>query len=148
MKRPAVCLELVRINRDRIQAVEPLAHAVHLTDTELDILRDKGPAVVHNPCSNARLGSGIARIREMLDHGITVAMGSDAGDTSDGYFIFDQMKMTAVMRRGAEPDFNIWISAPGSVPRKASPWPPPAAPKPSGSTRAGSLRANWPTSLY
>ena len=92
-----------------------LAHAVHLTDTELDILRDKGPAVVHNPCSNAKLGNGIARIREMLDRGITVALGSDGGDTSDGYSMFDQMKMAAVMRRCSVPDFSTWITAAESL---------------------------------
>ena len=88
-----------------------LAHAVHLSDRELDVLRDKQPAVVHNPCSNAKLGSGIARIREMLDRGITVGLGSDGGDTSDGYSMFDQMKMAAVMRRCSVPDFDSWISA-------------------------------------
>ena len=92
-----------------------LAHAVHLTDEELDVLREKQPAVVHNPCSNARLGSGIARIREMLDRGITVALGSDGGDTSDGYSLFDQMKMAALMRRPTEPDFNAWITAAESL---------------------------------
>ena len=88
-----------------------LAHAVHLSDRELDVLAEKQPAVVHNPCSNAKLGSGIARIREMLDRGITVALGSDGGDTSDGYSMFDQMKMAAVMRRCSVPDFNTWITA-------------------------------------
>ncbi len=92
-----------------------LAHAVHLTDRELDVLKDRQPAVVHNPCSNAKLGSGIARIREMLDRGITVALGSDGGDTSDGYSVFDQMKMAALMRRPSEPDFNAWISAAESL---------------------------------
>ena len=92
-----------------------LAHAVHLTDRELDIFKDKQPVVVHNPCSNAKLGSGIARIREMLDRGITVALGSDGGDTSDGYSIFDQMKMAALMRRPSEPDFNAWITATESL---------------------------------
>ncbi len=92
-----------------------LAHAVHLTDPELDVLKDKQPAVVHNPCSNAKLGSGIARIREMLDRGITVALGSDGGDTSDAYSMFDQMKMAALMRRPTEPDFNSWITAAESV---------------------------------
>ena len=92
-----------------------LAHAVHLTDSELDVLKDKQPAVVHNPCSNAKLGSGIARIREMLDRGITVALGSDGGDTSDGYSMFDQMKMAALMRRPTEPDFNTWITAAESL---------------------------------
>ncbi len=88
-----------------------LAHAVHLTNRELDVLKEKQPAVVHNPCSNAKLGSGLARIREMLDRGITVALGSDGGDTSDGYSLFDQMKMAAVMRRCSETDFNSWITA-------------------------------------
>lgn len=92
-----------------------LAHAVHLTDPELDVLRGRQPAVVHNPCSNAKLGSGLARIREMLDRGITVALGSDGGDTSDGYSLFDQMKMAAVMRRCNEPDFNAWITATESL---------------------------------
>ena len=92
-----------------------LAHAVHLTDRELDLLKDKQPAVVHNPCSNAKLGSGLARIREMLDRGITVALGSDGGDTSDGYSMFDQMKMAALMRRPSEPDFNAWITATESL---------------------------------
>ena len=88
-----------------------LAHAVHLSDRELDVLAEKQAAVVHNPCSNAKLGSGIARIREMLDRGITVALGSDGGDTSDGYSMFDQMKMAAVMRRCSVADFNTWITA-------------------------------------
>jgi len=88
-----------------------LAHAVHLTDDELDILREKQPAVVHNPSSNAKLGSGLARVREMLDRGITVALGSDGGDTSDGYSMLDQMKMAAVMRRCSVSDFESWITA-------------------------------------
>ena len=92
-----------------------LAHAVHLSDRELDVLAEKQPAVVHNPCSNAKLGSGIARIREMLDRGITVALGSDGGDTSDGYSMFDQMKMAAVMRRCSVADFNTWITAAESL---------------------------------
>ena len=88
-----------------------LAHAVHLSDGELDLLGEKQPAVVHNPSSNAKLGSGLARVREMLDRGITVALGSDGGDTSDAYSMFDQMKMAAVMRRCSVADFSSWITA-------------------------------------
>jgi len=98
----------------RIGLLEPdvsLAHAVHLSDDELDILAERKAGVVHNPSSNAKLGSGFARVREMLDRGISVALGSDGGDTSDGYSMFDQMKMAAVMRRCSVPDFESWISA-------------------------------------
>ena len=88
-----------------------LAHAVHLTDEELDLLGEKEVAVVHNPSSNAKLGSGFARVREMLDRDITVALGSDGGDSSDGYSMFDQMKMAAVMRRCSVTEFTSWITA-------------------------------------
>lgn len=87
------------------------AHAVHLLDSELDMLARGKATVVHNPCSNMKLGSGFARVREMLDRGINVALGSDGGDTSDGYSIFDQMKMAAFMKRCLDHDFNNWISA-------------------------------------
>lgn len=88
-----------------------LAHVIHVTDDELDDLGQGGPVLVHNPCSNLKLGSGFARVREMRRRGLTVALGSDGGDTSDAYSMFDQMKMAAVMRRGLEPDYHGWISA-------------------------------------
>lgn len=88
-----------------------LAHAIHLSDRELDELAARKAKIVHNPGSNLKLGSGFARVREMLSRGIEVGLGSDGGDTSDGYSLFDQMKMAALMRRCLEPDFKSWISA-------------------------------------
>lgn len=88
-----------------------LAHAIHLTDAELDELARDRPIVVHNPCSNLKLGSGMARVREMLQRDLVVPLGSDGGDTSDAYSLFDQMKTAAVMRRPVVADFNTWISA-------------------------------------
>jgi 5-methylthioadenosine/S-adenosylhomocysteine deaminase len=88
-----------------------LAHAIHISEAELDELASRNAKVVHNPCSNLKLGSGFAKIREMLARGIVVGLGSDGGDTSDGYSLFDQMKMAAIMRRCSQPDFNAWISS-------------------------------------
>jgi 5-methylthioadenosine/S-adenosylhomocysteine deaminase len=88
-----------------------LAHAIHLSDKELDELALRKAMIVHNPCSNLKLGSGLAKVREMLSRGIVVGLGSDGGDTSDGYSLFDQMKMAAIMRRCQVPDFNTWISS-------------------------------------
>jgi 5-methylthioadenosine/S-adenosylhomocysteine deaminase len=88
-----------------------LAHAIHISEAELDELASRNAKVVHNPCSNLKLGSGFAKIREMLARGIVIGLGSDGGDTSDGYSLFDQMKMAAIMRRCNQPDFNAWISS-------------------------------------
>jgi cytosine/adenosine deaminase-related metal-dependent hydrolase len=53
------------------------AHAVWLSDPEMAILARRGACVSHNPTSNLRLRSGIARVPAMLAHGITVGIGLD-----------------------------------------------------------------------
>ncbi|MGI5149016.1 8-oxoguanine deaminase [Plantactinospora sp. CA-294935] len=54
-----------------------LAHGVHLDDAGLDALARTGTSVAHCPSSNARLGAGVARVREMLDRGMPVGLGVD-----------------------------------------------------------------------
>ena len=53
------------------------AHAVWLSDREIDLMAAAGAAVSHNPLSNLYLGSGIARVPELLRRGVTVGIGSD-----------------------------------------------------------------------
>ena len=53
------------------------AHMVWLTDDDMRMLADNGATCVHNPVSNLRLGSGIARVEDMLTAGIKVAVGTD-----------------------------------------------------------------------
>ena len=62
------------------------AHGIWFNDEELDLLASTGTAVAHCPSSNMRLGSGICRVREMLDRGVNVGLavdGSASNDTSD-----------------------------------------------------------------
>lgn len=54
------------------------AHCVHVNETEIEILRETGTAVVHNPQSNANNAVGIADITEMSDRGVLVGLGTDA----------------------------------------------------------------------
>ncbi len=62
------------------------AHGIFFNDEELDMLAHTNTSIAHCPSSNMRLGSGIARVRRMLDRGINVALavdGSASNDTSD-----------------------------------------------------------------
>jgi guanine deaminase len=56
-----------------------LAHNVHPTDDELELLCRRGASVAHCPTSNAALGSGIFSLKRHLDAGVRVALGSDVG---------------------------------------------------------------------
>ncbi|MGC5628486.1 guanine deaminase [Georgenia sp. Z1344] len=55
------------------------AHNVHPTEHGLEVLGAAGAAVAHCPTSNAALGSGLFPLRDHLDAGVTVALGSDVG---------------------------------------------------------------------
>src|SRR5699024_6903807 len=56
-----------------------LAHNVHPTTPELDILGQSSAAVAHCPSSNFSLGSGLFPLREHLQAGVRVGLGSDVG---------------------------------------------------------------------
>jgi len=62
------------------------AHGIFFNDEELDLLAKTKTGVAHCPSSNMRLGSGICRVREMVDRGIPLGRardGSAAHDTTD-----------------------------------------------------------------
>ncbi len=76
-----------------------LIHMVHLTDSDMDILEKRKPSIVHcagASCKHA-LGAMHGRFFEMHERGINIALGTDAGNWSDGLSIATQMYLTAVV---------------------------------------------------
>ncbi|MEA1926928.1 MAG: putative aminohydrolase SsnA [Candidatus Auribacterota bacterium] len=53
-------------------------HCIHIDEKEMDILKETGTAVIHNPESNMNNGVGVAPILEMMEKGIEVGLGTDA----------------------------------------------------------------------
>jgi 5-methylthioadenosine/S-adenosylhomocysteine deaminase len=71
--------------------------------------------VVHNPASNLKLGSGIAPVAQLKARGVNVALGTDGGDTSDSYSIFEQMRLAAYVSRVVAEDPDNWITASDAI---------------------------------
>lgn len=59
-----------------------LAHAVHISSSEADLISSRGAKVSHCPCSNSSITSGAARVRWLWSKGIEVGLGTDV---SGGY---------------------------------------------------------------
>jgi len=76
------------------------AHCVHLTDSDFDILKEKGVSVAHNPTSNLKLGSGIANVPLMLKKGINVALGTDGASSNNNLDMFEEMHIAALIHKG------------------------------------------------
>ena len=87
------------------------AHSIWLDDREMDLLASSGASAVHNPASNLKLGSGIAPVAKLKARGVNVALGTDGGDTSDSYSIFEQIRLAAFLSRIAAEDPATWITA-------------------------------------
>lgn len=81
-----------------------LAHAVHLTDEEIEILAKYGVAVSHNPGSNLKLASGIARVPELLKAGVTVSLGTDGPASNNNLDMFEEMRLAALIHKGVSGD--------------------------------------------
>ncbi len=77
-----------------------LAHCVHLDDGEIEILARTGASVAHNPVSNLKLASGVARIPDMLDAGINVTLGTDGAISGNDLDMWMALRLAATLHKG------------------------------------------------
>ncbi|HUJ14173.1 MAG TPA: guanine deaminase [Thermoanaerobaculia bacterium] len=90
-----------------------LAHGVHLTEEELDLLSRRGSRIAHCPNSNLFLGSGLFRIHRVLESGVIVGLGTDIGaGTTPSMFtaMADAYKVQQVQNVSLSP-FELWYLA-------------------------------------
>lgn len=81
------------------------AHCVKLSGSEIDLFARSNTGVAHCPCSNCRLGSGIAPIRAMRDAGVKVALGVDGSASNDAGNLIAEARQALLLQRvqnGAE----------------------------------------------
>jgi guanine deaminase len=86
-------------------------HGIWLTESDIGLVRDAGVTVVHNPVSNMKLGSGIAPVPELLEHGVNVALGTDGMSSNDGNDMFATLKTAALLHKLWEVDYERWLGA-------------------------------------
>lgn len=87
------------------------AHCVWVDDDDVRRLADCGCAVAHCPCSNMRLGNGIAATSRMLDRKLTVGVGTDSRLCSDNLNMFEAMRIAALASRVQGTDRDSWLSS-------------------------------------
>jgi 5-methylthioadenosine/S-adenosylhomocysteine deaminase len=83
------------------------AHCVWLNDNDLDILYKNNVTVAHNPVSNLKLASGVARVTDMLKKGINVTIGTDGCASNNSLDMFDEMKTFGIVHKGFSGDPTV-----------------------------------------
>lgn len=75
------------------------AHCVKLNGQEIDLFARSRTGVAHCPCSNCRLGSGIAPVRAMRDAGVPVGLGVDGSASNDAASLIGEARQTMLLQR-------------------------------------------------
>jgi 5-methylthioadenosine/S-adenosylhomocysteine deaminase len=76
-----------------------LAHCVHLDTEEMETLMQTKTNVAHCPSSNLKLGSGLARVAEMLARKIPVSLGADGAPCNNRLDMFTEMRSAALLQK-------------------------------------------------
>src|SRR5947209_2455935 len=87
------------------------AHCVHMDDGDLQLWSEYDVAVAHCPASNAKLASGVARVRDMLDRGIRVGLGTDGPASNDALDLLADARLAAQLARLAAGDATALSAA-------------------------------------
>jgi 5-methylthioadenosine/S-adenosylhomocysteine deaminase len=94
--RPLARLDRLGLVNERLIAV----HAVHLEDTEIALLAQRGASVAHCPSSNLKLASGIARVADLMAQGVNVVLGTDGAASNNRLDLLSEARLAALLAKG------------------------------------------------
>ena len=83
------------------------AHCVYVTPEDMDILREKGAAVLSCPQSNLKLASGIAPLQTMMDRGVQVTLGTDGASSNNNLSMWEEMTYASYLQKGTTLDPKV-----------------------------------------
>jgi len=76
-----------------------LAHGVHLSDSDIEILKGIKGGISHNPISNCKLSSGICDVIKLRENNINVGLGTDGSGSTTTLDMFEEMKLAAYLQK-------------------------------------------------
>ena len=80
------------------------AHCVHIDEGEMRTLEHANVGVAHNPSSNLKLASGLAPVKQMLELGLKVGIGTDGTASNNDLDFFEEIRLATFIAKGSSGD--------------------------------------------
>lgn len=90
------------------------AHAIHLSDEDIELFAAERVGVAHCPGSNAKLASGVARLVDLRAAGVAVGLGTDGPASNDDLDLWEEVRLSAMLARLATADATA-VTAPDAL---------------------------------
>ncbi len=75
------------------------AHAVWLSDKEIEIIKENEVSLSHNPASNMKLASGISPVSKLIDAGVNVSLGTDGAASNNDLDMIEEIKIATLLQK-------------------------------------------------
>jgi cytosine/adenosine deaminase-related metal-dependent hydrolase len=102
-KTPVEHLDSVGLLESRLVA----AHCIFVTESDIDLLKQRGVGVAHNMVSNVKAGKGVAPVLTMLERGVDVGLGTDGATSGNTLDIITQMGYVAKIHKLVNEDRTV-----------------------------------------
>ncbi len=86
-----------------------LFHCVHLSDKDIEILKEKDITAVTNPASNCKLASGIAPLSVLDERGVRLAIGTDGPASNNALSMFREMYLATALQKIRQNDASALV---------------------------------------
>jgi 5-methylthioadenosine/S-adenosylhomocysteine deaminase len=94
-KRPFEYLDEIGFLGSEVTA----AHAVWLSENEMDIIKQSEVKLSHNPSSNMKLSSGVSPVSKLLNKNVCISIGTDGPASNNNMDMFEEMKITSLLQK-------------------------------------------------
>lgn len=80
------------------------AHCVHITEEEMDLVKNRRFYPIYNPSSNLKLASGFTPVQKMLDKGIVMGIGTDGDSSNNNQNILEEIHIGSIVNKAVNMD--------------------------------------------
>lgn len=83
------------------------AHCIHLSRKEMTLMAKHDVKIAHNPVANMKIAAGVAKIKDLMNLGLTVGIGTDGPASNNSLDMFESIKITTLLQKLEYRDPNV-----------------------------------------